>query len=313
MRKEYVSGDEIGRVPLISSNKAMTYLIGCKGMRTYGDLLKVPAWELRSYFKDWHDYALVRNDVHARNYSLSGEHLMLGLSFDRAESEKLADTKLLDCYLPVPIYNVFTTGFNRSFPIETVGDLLIVPYDEILNMRGMGSAKLKQLNEFVHRLGTCFYGDTVPVDEMADILRNNGIMPIEDLDVVPETKKLLHANGIHSVGDALRNSKKIAGFEGFGYQRLSSLSEQLSLMSSFENVCDDANISSIDVIRESWDPMYPIKYAMRERFKNQNELTQACRERDELTRRLEYINARINFLNSPLTNQTSKQYVKTDK
>ena len=47
MRNIYVAGDEIGRVPLKPKNHAMSYLIDCKKMSTYGDLLKVPAWELR--------------------------------------------------------------------------------------------------------------------------------------------------------------------------------------------------------------------------------------------------------------------------
>lgn len=313
MRNIYVTGDDIGRVPLRPSNYAMSYLIDCKKMRTYGDILKVPAWELRSYFKNWYDYASVRDAVHARNYSLLGEHLMLGLSFDREESERIADTKLEDMYLPAPIRNVFSTGFNRSHPITTVGDLLLVPYDDILHMRGMGTTKLEQLSEFVRNLGTFFYDDFVPYDEITKVLRENGIMPIEDLNVVPETKKILHANGVHSVGDAIRNYEEIAKYEGFGYQRLMSLSEELADMASFEEVKKDVNKSSTDIVRKQLVPSYPVRCAMKEKIANQNELDCAICERDELTRRLDYINARINFLSTPSEKQVNKQYVKTSE
>ena len=315
MRNIYVAGDEIGRVPLKPKNHAMSYLIDCKKMSTYGDLLKVPAWELRSYFKNWYDYTSVRDDVHSRNYSLLGENLMLGLSFDREESEKLADTKLEDLYFPVPIRNVFTTGCNRAHPIVTVGDLLVVPYEEISEMRGMGVAKLNQINEFVRKLGTFFYDDFVPYSDMPEILREHGIMPIEDLDVVPETKKLLHANGVHSVGDALRNHDKIASFEGFGYQRLMSLYDPLAEMAYFDEVKKSINQNSIDVVREALVPSYPIRCATKDKIQNQSELDQAIVERDELVRRLDYVNARINFLSSPLTNHGKEniQYVKTSE
>ena len=140
-------------------------------------------------------------------------------------------------------------------------------------------------------------------------------MPIEDLDVVPETKKLLHANGVHSVGDALRNHDKIASFEGFGYQRLMSLYDQLAEMAYFDEVKKSINQNSIDVVREELVPSYPIRCATKDRIQNQSELDQAIVERDELVRRLDYVNARINFLSSSLTNHGKEniQYVKTSE
>ncbi len=308
MRNIYVSGDEIGRVLLDSYNPAMKFLISNKKMSTYGDLLKIPAWELRSYFKNWYDYASVRDDVHAKNYSLLGEELMLGLSLDREESERLADKKLSDCYLPGPLVSTLANGSNRLHPVETIGDLLLVPYDELTRMRGMGITKLEQLKSFVHSLGTLFYDDYVPFELIPDILRENGILPIDDLDFGPETKKLLHNYEIHSVGDALRSYDHISKNSLFSQQRLASFTDKLSNYSLTDEVLESMSICSSDVVRESWDPNYILRCEMKKKLKEKNELEQAFFEKDELTRRLDYISAKINFLSSTTSN--NKQLVK---
>ena len=57
------------------------------------------------------------------------------------------------------------------------------------------------------------------------------------------------------------------------------------------------------------------KHKTKDKIQNQSELDQAIVERDELVRRLDYVNARINFLSSSLTNHGKEniQYVKTSE
>lgn len=306
MRKVYVHGDEIGRIPIQHDSRAMSYLIKNKNMRTYGDILKVPAWELRSYFDFWYDYMDVRDAVHNKGYSLLGEHLLLGLSLDPSMSEELADIKLRDCHLSTGLYNVLANADNKKHSITTLGDLVIVDYDDLLNLRGMGVTKMNELHDFMRKKGFLFYNGEVPIEEMPAILRENGIMPIEDLSLTPFTVTILHNNDVHSVSDALRDFDNISSFAEFGDKRFKEFSEKLSSVVTFKEISNSVKQRSIDVIRSSWDKDYFKRQAMKDDVKNQSELDNLSAEKMELLRRLDYINTKINFLES----YPSKTYVK---
>ncbi len=306
MRKVYVHGDEIGRVQIQHDCRAMSYLIKNKNMRTYGDILKVPAWELRSYFDFWYDYVDIRDAVHNKGYSLLGEHLLLGLSLDPSMSEELAEIKLRDCHLSAGLYNVLANADNKRHSITTLGDLAIVDYDDLLNLRGMGVTKMNELHEFMRKKGILFYNDEVPIEEMPAILRENGIVPIEDLNLSTFVINILHKNDVHSVSDALRDFDIISSFDDLGEKRFSEFSEKLSEAVTFKEISNSVKQRSSTVIRSSWDKDYLKRQAMKDDVKNQSELDSLSIEKMELLRRLDYINTKINFLES----YPSKTYVK---
>lgn len=166
MRKNYILGDSIENVQLDYSNEMIKKVSSKFNISTYGQLLAIPAWQLREIFNNWYDYASVRDDIHSRGYNLLGEDVMLGLlDYD---SEVIADTKISDCDLSVGLKNCLSAGVDRIHPIETIGDLLIVPYDDFSKIRNLGVSRLAELQTFVEELGTVFYGFRAPVEKTFD-------------------------------------------------------------------------------------------------------------------------------------------------
>lgn len=160
MRKNYILGDSIENIQLDCSNLGINKVSSKFNISTYGQLLAIPAWQLRDAFDNWHDYALIRDDVHSKGYNLLGEDVMLGL-FDE-DFEAIVDKKINDCDLSAGLKNCLSAGVGRIHSIETIGDLLIVPYDEIRKIRNLGAGRLAELQTFVEGLGTVFYGYKIP-------------------------------------------------------------------------------------------------------------------------------------------------------
>ncbi len=313
MRKNYILGDSIGNTKLIGFNRGIEKVSSKFNVSTYGQLLSIPAWKIRESFDNWYDYALVRDDVHSKGYNLLGEDVMLGFLGDDSNYEEITDKKIVDCDLSAGLKNCLLAGTNRINPIETIGDLLIVPYDNFRKIRNLGESRWLELQEFVKDLGTVFYDYKVPVEKIPDLLRENGVIPVEDLDLDADMLSILHNRGMHSVGDVLSKIDGITKISGFGEARNSVLHSKLAGINKESlGIC-----LSEDVLKEAWDPNYLEKKTRKEQIENQTEYNRLLLSRKELERRLDFVNSRIRYFEAfgvtTDSQDSSKQYVYKSK
>lgn len=301
MRKNYVLGDSIGNIKLDYSNRGVERVSSKFNISTYGQMLAIPAWKIRDSFDNWYDYALVRDDAHSKGYNLLGENVMLGL-LDDSSYEEIADKKISDCCLSAGLKSCLLSGSNRSHPIATIGDLLIVPYDDFRKIRNLGETRLLELQEFVQGLGTVFYKYKVPVEKIPDILRKNGVIPIEDIDLDADMLAILHNRGMHSVGDVLAKLEGITKMSGFGETRSLVLHNKLADVDKESlGICP-----SKEVLEEAWDPNHLEKKLRKTQIENCTEYNRLLLTRKELERRLSYVDSRIRYLEAFGANTDSK-------
>ncbi len=314
MRKNYILGDSIGNTRLNGFNRGIEKISSEYNISTYGQLLSIPAWKIRESFDNWYDYALVRDDVHSKGYNLLGEAIMLGFLDDDSSYEEITDKKIADCDLSTGLKNCLLFGTSRIHPIETIGDLLIAPYDSFRKIRNLGEARWLELQEFVKSLGTVFYDYKVPVEKIPDLLRENGVIPIEDLDLDADMLSILHNRGMHSIGDVLAKIDGITKISGFGETR------NLLLHNKLADVDKESSLGvclSEDILKEAWDPNYLEKKTRKEQIENQTEYNRLLLSKKELERRLCFVNSRIRYFEelgvTDASQDSSKQYVYKSK